>query len=243
MSDSGSKNLQEFVNNRSEATHLYVHVDSFSHYFYTIGFDLQQTTLVSTSLQMPATELGDTDLANLNNKRVIALLDILSYRARQKYPTGTRATGTIIELHKYGATVQLEDGYLGLLHNREVSWTNRHAKASEIFQPRETIPVVVKPSYEGNKGLQLSHRETQPDPWVSIEQTFPPGTYAKGRIIRCVDYGVFVELKNGCVALLHKSQMPNSFYPILGNFISVVITAVDSVARRISLALAEASDA
>lgn len=161
----------------------------------------------------------------------------------EKYPIGTRVEGTIVEFLPFGATVQLEGEYSGLLHDAEVSWTNRNANASEMFRIGDTIPVIVKPPHKGKQRLHLSYRETQPDPWASIEQTFPVGTHTKGRVVSCVQYGAFVELNNGCIALLHKSQMPSSFCPSVGSPIAVVITAVDPLARRVSVALASASDA
>ena len=161
----------------------------------------------------------------------------------EKYPIGARAEGRIIEFLPFGATVELEGGFSGLLHDSEISWTNRNAKASETFGIGDTVSVVVKHTDKDKGKLHLSYRETQPDPWASVEQALPVGTHTKGRVVRCVDYGAFVELNNGCIALLHKSQTPAAFDADVGNLLDVVITVVDPLARRISLALAGSNDA
>lgn len=161
----------------------------------------------------------------------------------EKYPVGARAEGRIVEFLPFGATVELEDEFSGLLHDSEISWTNRNAKVSETFRIGDTVSVVVSYSDKGKRKLHLSYRETQPDPWVGVEQTFPVGTHTKGRVVRRVDYGTFVELNNGCVALLHKSQVPATFDAEAGKLLDVVITDVDPLTRRIALALAGSNDA
>ncbi len=180
------------------------------------------------------------------------LFVILGYRELQpnlwnlveeKYPVGTRAEGRIVEFLPFGATVELEDGFSGLLHDSEISWTNRNAKVSETFRIDDTVSVVVNYSDKGKRKLHLSYRETQPDPWVGVEQAFPVGTHTKGRVVRRVDYGTFVELNNGCVGLLHKSQVPTTFDAEAGKLLDVVITGVDILARRISLSLAGSNGA
>lgn len=161
----------------------------------------------------------------------------------EKYPVGVRVEGRIVEFLPFGATVELEDGFSGLLHDSEISWTNRNAKASETFGIGDTVSVIVKHTDKGKRKLHLSYRETQPDPWASVEQALPVGTHTKGRVVKCVDYGAFVELNNGYIALLHKSQAPVAFDADVGELLDVVITDVDPMARRISLALAQSNDA
>ncbi|MBS0298977.1 MAG: 30S ribosomal protein S1 [Proteobacteria bacterium] len=161
----------------------------------------------------------------------------------EKYPIGTRTEGKLIEFLPFGATVELDDEFSGLLHDSEISWTNRNAKVSETFCIGDKVSVVVIYSDKGKRKLHLSYRETQPDPWLGVEQMFPVGMHTEGLVVRRVDYGTFVELNNGCIALLHKSQVPPTFDAEAGKLLDVVITDVDSLAKRISLTLARSNDA
>ena len=49
----------------------------------------------------------------------------------KKYKEGSIYTGTVTKLMEYGAFVRLEDGIEGLIHNSELSWTNKNIQPSK----------------------------------------------------------------------------------------------------------------
>ncbi|HEY3324132.1 MAG TPA: S1 RNA-binding domain-containing protein [Planctomycetota bacterium] len=174
------------------------------------------------------------------------LLISLGYRELQpnpwelvevKYPPGTRTQGRIIEFLPFGAIIEFDDGFPGLLHDSELSWTKARAKASELFKIGDLVPVVIQQSDKAKAKLHLSYRETLPNPWDSVTKDLPVGGKTRGRIVKCVEYGYFVELDNGCQGLWHKSSIPERFVAEVGSVLEFVVTFVDPLLQRISLCL------
>jgi small subunit ribosomal protein S1 len=47
----------------------------------------------------------------------------------------------------------------------------------------------------------------EPDPWQEIGDRYKRGTQVKGKILRKIDFGAFVEIEDGIEGLLHSSQL------------------------------------
>src|SRR4051812_8095171 len=56
----------------------------------------------------------------------------------QKYPVGTTITGQVRSITDYGAFVEIEPGFDGLIHASDVSWTGRAKNPNELFKKGET---------------------------------------------------------------------------------------------------------
>lgn len=150
-----------------------------------------------------------------------------------RFPTGTRAEGKIIEISEYGAIVEFEYGYTGLLHNSELSWTDRNAKISQNFSIDENISVLIKNSANHQLGMLLSHRETQPAPMSELIV----GSQTTGKITNILSHGIFLELQNKCIAFLHHSKVSANFDGSLDDILDIEIETIDLSKRRISVSL------
>ncbi|HQR01487.1 MAG TPA: S1 RNA-binding domain-containing protein, partial [Ferruginibacter sp.] len=81
-----------------------------------------------------------------------------------------------------------------------------------------------------------------PDPWSTIEVTFPEGSKHTGVVKNITPYGVFVELATGIGGMIHISDLswlkrfnnPNE-YTKVGNKIDVVIMNIDKDNRKLQL--------
>jgi small subunit ribosomal protein S1 len=52
----------------------------------------------------------------------------------EKYPVGTVVTGKVRNIAEFGAFIEIEDGFDGLVHVGDVSWTGRVKNPHEVFQ-------------------------------------------------------------------------------------------------------------
>jgi small subunit ribosomal protein S1 len=84
-------------------------------------------------------------------------------------------------------------------------------------------------------------KQTQPDPWKSLPDRYPPGTLVKGKVTGLTDFGVFVEVEPGIEGLIHVSELaheriekPADIFK-KGDEIEAVILQIDPVEQRISL--------
>ena len=55
--------------------------------------------------------------------------------------------------------------------------------------------------------LPLGSKQKEHNPWDDIERKYPPGTRVKGKIVKLLPYGAFIEIEPGIEGLIHVSEM------------------------------------
>ena len=162
----------------------------------------------------------------------------------QRFPVGSRIRGKVVSLTDYGAFVELAEGIEGLVHISEMSWTQRVKHPSKIVSVGDSIEVVVLDVDKVNKRISLGLRQIEPNPWLSIEESYPVGTRVEGTVRNLTDFGAFVELDEGIDGLIHVSDMswtkrvrhPSEVLK-RGDKVEAVVLHTDKTNRRISLGL------
>lgn len=162
----------------------------------------------------------------------------------QRFPVGSRVRGKVVSLTDYGAFVELAEGIEGLVHISEMSWTQRVKHPSKVVSVGDPVEVVILDVDKVNKRISLGMRQTEPNPWLSVEERYPVGTRVEGMIRNLTDFGAFVELEEGIDGLIHVSDMswtkrvrhPSEVLK-RGDKIEAVVLHVDKANRRISLGL------
>ena len=158
--------------------------------------------------------------------------------------------GRVTRLMPYGAFVELIPGVEGMVHISELSWS-RAEKAEEIVSANDTVLVKVIAVADGEKKNQkkisLSMKQVDTDPWDKVTDNFHPGAKVSGKVTRCMNFGVFVEIAPGIEGLVHISEMSYLKRVInpadvvkAGETVSVLIREVDAKGRRISLSIRDA---
>ncbi len=160
---------------------------------------------------------------------------------------GSEVEGTVTKLMPYGAFVELVPGLEGMIHISELSWS-RIEKPEEIIRAgrRVTARVIgVKQGFEGKRPrIALSLKQMQGDPWESVDELCRVGDRIRGKVVRCTDFGAFVEIAPGIEGLVHLSEMshvkriqkPEELVSP-GDEISVVVKQIDRQRRRIALSI------
>jgi small subunit ribosomal protein S1 len=119
----------------------------------------------------------------------------------KKYKIGSIYTGTVTKLMDYGAFVRLEDGIEGLIHNSELSWTNKNVQPSKILSSSQEVQIKIVSIDSEAKRISLSFRETLPNPWKEVENKV--GTIMDVTISNITDKAIFADLDNGLTGMLH----------------------------------------
>lgn len=159
----------------------------------------------------------------------------------EKYPIGSKLTGKVVGLTQFGAFVEVEPGLEGLIHISELSWTKRPKHPSEILKEGQVVEAQVLRIDPAERRLSLGLKQTQPDPWKSLPDRFPPGTPVKGKVTGLTDFGVFVEIEPGIEGLIHISELAHervekpSELLKKGDEVEAAILQIDPVEQRISL--------
>ena len=166
---------------------------------------------------------------------------------QEQFPVGSRIAGKVVNLAAYGAFVEIAPGIEGLVHISEFSWTKRVARASDMLAVGDEVQVVVLSVDVENQKIALGIRQTQANPWDTVQDRFPVGSRIKGKVRNFTAYGAFVELEEGIDGMIHVSDMSwmrkiNHPSECLqkGQEVEAVVLDVNPKEQRISLGLKQA---
>jgi small subunit ribosomal protein S1 len=161
-----------------------------------------------------------------------------------KLEVGSVVKGIVKSVVQYGAFIAIPsaDDIEGLVHMTEASH-DRNAKLSDIFHPGAEVDVKILRVDDKGK-LWLSHRAATLDPWQEAMKTYAQGTRHKGKVLRLLPFGAFIELAPGVEGLLHTADL--TFKRIEhpkdvlkeNEEIDVVVADVDKGSHKISLHVA-----
>ena len=163
---------------------------------------------------------------------------------QDQFPVGARVSGKVVNLAAYGAFVEIAPGIEGLVHISEFSWTKRVARASDMLSIGDEVQVVVLSVDVENQKIALGIRQTQDNPWDTVQERFPVGSKVHGKVRNFTTYGAFVELEEGIDGMIHVSDMSwtrkiNHPSECLqkGQEVDAVVLDVNPKEQRISLGL------
>jgi small subunit ribosomal protein S1 len=167
----------------------------------------------------------------------------------EKYKVGDRIKGKVVSITDYGAFIELEKGIEGLIHVSEMSWTRHVRHPSKVVNIGDIIEAVVLKVDKANEKISLGLKQVEPDPWLTLDQKYPPGMRVKGKVRNLTNFGAFVELEEGIDGLVHVSDMswtkrvahPSEVLK-KGDAVEVVVLSIDKEHRRISLGLKQVSE-
>ena len=163
---------------------------------------------------------------------------------QEQFPVGSRVSGKVVNLAPYGAFVEIAPGIEGLVHISEFSWTKRVARASDMLSVGDEVQVVVLSIDLENQKIALGIRQTQENPWDTVQERYPVGSKVHGKVRNFTAYGAFVELEEGVDGMIHISDMSwtrkiNHPSECLqkGQEVDAVVLDVNTREQRISLGL------
>jgi small subunit ribosomal protein S1 len=142
----------------------------------------------------------------------------------EKYPVGMVVTGKIRNIAEFGAFVEIEDGFDGLVHVSDVSWTERIKNPHEVFKKGEEVTAKVLKIDPENRRVSLGIKQVN-DIWGDWFKQHKVGQLVKGKVSRIATFGAFVELGDNIEALCHNTEIedkrrrdegPGSFRPTTG---------------------------
>jgi small subunit ribosomal protein S1 len=97
---------------------------------------------IGQSLKVRITKIDS--VTNRISASVKALTEDPYADIEKKYKVGKIYDGVCTKLMQYGAFVRLQEGVEGLIHNSELSWTNKNIEPSKILSVSQSIKVTVK---------------------------------------------------------------------------------------------------
>lgn len=206
---------------------------------------------VGKSFRFLITEFSEGGRNIVLSRRV--LLEKEQEDARQAFiatlAVGNVSRGRVSRIMPYGAFVEINPGTEGMVHISEMSWS-RLGTPEEILHVGDEIMVkIIGIENAGGDGrkISLSMKQVGADPWSTVAERYKYGDKIVGTAVRCMDYGVFVEVEPGIEGLVHISEMSYKKrvskvqdMVSVGDRIEVMVKEVDPDNRRISLSMKDA---
>jgi small subunit ribosomal protein S1 len=123
-----------------------------------------------------------------------------------KYPIGTVVTGRVRNLTDFGAFVEIEEGFDGLIHVSDISWAGRLKNPSEAFKKGDTVTAKVLKIDQANRRVSLGVKQVN-DIWSNWFAAHKMNDMVRGKVSRLATFGAFVELAEGIEGLCHVSEI------------------------------------
>lgn len=159
---------------------------------------------------------------------------------------GQRLKGIVKRLTNFGAFVDI-GGIDGLIRNQDLSW-KRVKHPSEVVKENDEVEVSVLNINAKEQKIGLSLKDIQQDPWTTVTKKFKVNDVVKGKVIRLMDFGAFVEISDGIEGLVHISEIADkrigtpSEVLTPGDEVKVKILDIKQKEKRISLSIKEAQE-
>ena len=163
--------------------------------------------------------------------------------AQDRYPVGSRQTGTVRNFTAYGAFVQLEDSIDGMIHISDMSWTRKITRPEECLKKGQKVETIVLDVDAKQRRISLGLKQAQTDPWTEIVSKYQVGSLVKGKVSKIASFGAFIELEDGVDGLVHISQISDQRVEKVrdvlkeGDEVEARVVKVDRGERRIGLSI------
>lgn len=154
---------------------------------------------------------------------------------------GDVVTGTVVRFASFGAFVEV-DGFDCLAHISDLSWTGAKSPADVLEIGKKYEFKVLKADPETKK-VSIGYKQLQPRPWDNVPGKYNVGDVITGKVVRIVDFGMFVEIESGVDGLVHMSQISNTWLEKptegfkVGDVVNAKIIGIDYDKEKITLSI------
>lgn len=184
-----------------------------------------------------------------NKKKIVAnrriLLEAEANKAKEelwsKFEAKQVVEGTVKRITDFGAFVDI-GGVDGLLHVADIAWY-RINHPSDILKVNDKVNVLVLSVNKEKERISLGLKQLLPKPWETVGEKYAEGEIVKGKVVRVLDFGAFVELEPGIDGLIHISQIALKHVDNvsdelnIGDEVECKVLSVDSENKKISLSI------
>ena len=156
-----------------------------------------------------------------------------------KEGAGEYITGNVTGSAKYGVFCEFSQCLTGMIHVNDLDGDTLARHKNREIEPGEEIKFKVKDIVSDTKITLTQRDDVEVNPWLEINKKFKVPSEVEATVKTCKDYGLFVELEEGVVGLLHVSEIGEdkikSYKP--KQTITVLITKIEEDTKKIFLKL------
>ena len=117
------------------------------------------------------------------------------------FKEGQSVTGTVSKIVPFGAFVDLGQGFSGLIHLSEMSYTKNVTKATDVLEIGDELTIKIISINIENQRISLSLRDALGNPWDTFESKYSKGSEVSATLQKKTSFGFFMEIEPGIVGL------------------------------------------
>ena len=154
---------------------------------------------------------------------------------------GDVVLGTPVRFASFGAFIDV-NGFDCLAHISDLSWTGCNSCADVLEIGKQYEFKILKIDTE-RKRVSVGYKQLQPKPWDTIPERYSVGDVIKGKVVRIVKFGAFIEVEKGVDGRVHLTEISNKWLesPLtalqVGQEVDVKILAIDPEHERLTLSI------
>lgn len=225
-----------------------------------IGVDafLPTSQADAVPLKVPEELVGkklEFKILKINKERrnvVLSRRELLEERRREQkkkllseIQVGQVRKGIVKNITEFGAFIDL-NGMDGLLHITDMSWT-RLNHPSEMLSVGQEVEVVVLDVNLEKERISLGLKQRMRNPWDDVEVKYPVGSRVRGKVVKVLPFGAFVQLEEGVEGLVHVSEISWTKRVVkasdvlsVGDTVEAVVLNVNKEQQKIALGIRQA---
>ena len=154
---------------------------------------------------------------------------------------GQKRHGKVTNIVSYGAFIDL-GGVEGLAHINNLSW-KRVESVEDLLEVGQEVDVYVLDVNKETQRIGLALKDINNDPWELIDKEVNDDDVITGKVVRLIDRGAFVEIKEGVEAFLPISHLSENRVANVssvvnpGDEITVRVLTFDPSHKRMSVSI------
>ena len=159
-----------------------------------------------------------------------------------KFSLDDKVSGTVSNITKFGAYINLGDDIEGFIRNIDLHWTKNVVHAKQLLNKDENVEAVVLEIVDKDRKIFLGIKQLSENPWPGIKNQYESGQKIQGIFNNLNDSGMVIDLDDveGFIPIdnISKKLKKNYLSSIKqGDSVDLLVVEVNEKEKRIVLML------
>ena len=159
-----------------------------------------------------------------------------------KFSVDDKISGTVSNITKFGAYIDLEDDIEGFIRNADLHWTKNIVHAKQLLNKGDNVEAIILEIVDKDRKIFLGVKQLTENPWSDIKKKYESGQKIQGIFNNLNDSGMIIDIDDiqGFIPIdnISKKLRKNYLSSIKqGDSIDLLVVEVDEKEKRIVLML------